>query len=294
MRNYNIPKEKKVRVIIDTDAKNEVDDQFAIVQAVLSQSFDVRGIVAAHFGTEKSLTSMQDSYNEILHVLSIMNLSDKFVVKKGAEYALENESVPNISEGAKLIAAEAMKDEGTLYIAVLGAITNIASAILMNPEIVKKDVKVIWIGGGNYPNGCREYNLHNDIHAANVVFKSGIEVWQIPRNVYRMMPVSFAELNAKVYPCGKIGKYLTDNVIDFNNAWLSRPNEYRVLGDSPAVGVMLYEDCGEWEIMKKPTFNEDMTYNFDNDYGTLRVYKNINSRFILEDLYAKLKDFTEV
>jgi purine nucleosidase len=50
MREWKIPECKKKRVIIDTDAKNEVDDQFAIAQAVLSQSLDIRGIVAAHFG----------------------------------------------------------------------------------------------------------------------------------------------------------------------------------------------------------------------------------------------------
>ena len=65
MMNFGIPYEKKIRVILNTDAKNEVDDQFAIVQAVLSESFDMRGIIAAHFGEEKSKQSMQDSYDEI-------------------------------------------------------------------------------------------------------------------------------------------------------------------------------------------------------------------------------------
>lgn len=293
MKNYNIPEQKKKRVIIDTDAKNEVDDQFAIVQAVLSQSFDIRGIIAAHFGEERSSTSMLDSYHEILKVLSLMNLSEQFVVKKGAERALTNETVPMISEGAQLIIDEAMatRDETPLYIACLGAITNMASAILMEPQILCKNIKVIWIGGGNYPTGRWEYNLKNDVHAANVVFKSGIEIWQIPRNVYRMMPVSFAELYDRVYPCGAIGKYLTTNVVNFNNADIKRPSEYRVLGDSPSVGVMLYEDCGMWNNIKKPCFNADMTHNYDHDYGNIRVYESIDSRFILEDLYAKLKDF---
>lgn len=294
MRNYKIPQEKKIRVIIDTDAKNEVDDQFAIVQAVLSQSFDLRGIVAAHFGEEKSATSMMDSYDEINKVLSLMKLTGKFVVKKGAGKALLNEINPQVSDGAKLIVEEAMKDDGPLYIAFMGAITDMASAILMEPEILKKDIKVVWIGGGNYPLGRWEYNLKNDVIAANVVFKSGIEVWQIPRNVYRMMPVSFAELYDRVYPCGEIGKYLTENVVEFNNMDIKRPREYRVLGDSPSVGVMLYEDCGTWKDIKRPFFNPDMTYNYSQDIGEIRVYESIDSRFILEDLYAKLKDFSEV
>lgn len=40
MVNFNIPDEKKVRVILDTDVKNEVDDQYAIVHGILSESID--------------------------------------------------------------------------------------------------------------------------------------------------------------------------------------------------------------------------------------------------------------
>lgn len=293
MRIFNIPNEKKVRVIINTDAKNEVDDQFAIVQALLTESFDLRGLIAAHFGTGKSATSMQDSYDEIMYLLKLMDLEKDVVVKEGSPLALESETDGKFSEGAQLIIEEAEKEEGTLYVAFLGPLTDMASAILAKPEIVEKDIKVIWIGGGNYPVGGWEYNLKNDIHAANVVFKSGIEVWQVPRNVYRMMPVTFAELYNRVYPCGELGKYLTENVIAFNNAGDKRPVEYRVLGDSPAIGVILYEDCGVWKQVKRPVFSGDATYNYDGDYGNLRVYENIDARFILEDLYAKLKMWNE-
>ena len=52
------PPEAKQLVIVNSDAKNEADDQFAIVHAVLTPSFDLRGIIPAHFGTRKSATSM--------------------------------------------------------------------------------------------------------------------------------------------------------------------------------------------------------------------------------------------
>lgn len=107
-----------------------------------------------------------------------------------------------------------------------------------------------------------------------------------------MMPVSFAELYQHVYPCGQIGEYLTKNVVEFNNADASCLTEYRILGDSPSVGVMLYEDCERWKNQKRPYFNPDMTYNYSGDYGDIRVYQDIDSRFMLEDLYAKLKDYS--
>ena len=103
-----------------------------------------------------------------------------------------------------------------------------------------------------------------------------------------MMPVSFAELYTRVRPYGEIGKYLCDNVISFNNEWTSRPTEYRILGDSPAIGLMMYSDCGEWEWKPAPEIDENMNYKHTGTHRPIKVYKNIDSRFILEDLYAKL------
>lgn len=291
MIDFKIPEKKKIRVILDTDAKNEVDDQFAIVQALLTQSFDLRGIISAHFGEEKSSDSEFESYDEIMHILKLMGMENNTKVLRGGKHKI-TDGKPVVSEGAEFIAEEAMKDEGELYLVCLGAITDAASALMIRPEIAQR-LTIIWIGGRDYPCGGWEYNLKNDIFAGAYVFSSQVKLWQIPRNVYRMMPVSFAELYERVYSCGEIGKYLCSNVINFNNADDKRPTEYRILGDSPAVGVLLYEDCGEWEEIEAPQITEDMGYCFNSTGRNIRVYKNINSRFILEDLYAKLKIFAQ-
>ena len=75
MYDFNIPESKKVRVILDTDLKNEVDDQFAMVHAILTQSFDLKGIIPAHFGEGKSATSQQDSYKEGALILEKMGMA---------------------------------------------------------------------------------------------------------------------------------------------------------------------------------------------------------------------------
>lgn len=290
MVSFQIPNEKKVRVILNTDAKNEVDDQFAIVQAVLTESFDLRGIIAAHFGTSKSPQSMQDSYDEINKVLGLMGKQDMVTVLHGAEREMESEQSPIMSEGARFIVEEAMReDDRPLYVAFLGPLTDMAAALLMEPAIAEKNLTVIWIGGRDWPAGGWEYNLKNDVCAANVVFKSQVQLWQVPRNVYRMMPVTFAELWDRVRPYGAIGKYLAENVVEFNNEWNSRPAEFRILGDSPAVGLIMFPDCGEWEWRPAPEFDEQMNYVHSGKYRPIKVYKNVDARFILEDLYAKLK-----
>lgn len=293
MYDFNIPESKKIRVILDTDLKNEVDDQFAMVHALLTHSFEIKGIIPAHFGEGKSPTSQQDSYREGMLILEKMGMTGKIRMENGAERAMADEKTPMDSPGARLIIEETMKnDKRPLYIAALGTLTDIASAILMEPAICKTNSTVVWIGGGEYPAGGWEYNLKNDVNAANVLFKSDLNVWQIPRNVYRMMPVTFAELFDRVRPYGEIGRYLAENVVSFNNASEARPAEYRILGDSPSIGVMMFPDCGKWVSMPAPELDERMQYIHNGSHRQIRVYESIDSRFILEDLYAKIKAFS--
>jgi inosine-uridine nucleoside N-ribohydrolase len=78
-----------------------------------------------------------------------------------------------------------MKDDPRpLYVLFLGPLTDLASAYLQEPRIANR-LTAIWIGGGAYPSGSIEFNLSNDIHAANVVFSSPIPLWQVPRMCMR-------------------------------------------------------------------------------------------------------------
>lgn len=70
---FNVPAPYQVRVIIDTDAKNEADDQFAIVHALLSPKFDNVGFIAAHDGICKATDSMLRSHAEPQHLFKLMD-----------------------------------------------------------------------------------------------------------------------------------------------------------------------------------------------------------------------------
>lgn len=291
MIDFRIAEERKTRVIVNTDAKNEADDQFAIVHALLTPSFELHGIIPAHFGSEKTKESLKASHDETMLLLRLMGLEGAVRVADGAPHAIPDETTPVDSPGARLIIEEALKDDPRpLHIAFFGPLTDMASALLLEPRIAERDLRVIWIGGGPWPAGGREYNLSNDIHAANVVMKSKVEVWQIPSSVYRTMPVSYAELVEKVYPHGEIGKYLVEQLIEYN-ATARTATEYRSLGDSPAVGVMIYPQCGAWEWRPAPEFDALMHYVHTGRNRPIRVYQNIDSRFILEDMFAKLAQF---
>jgi inosine-uridine nucleoside N-ribohydrolase len=147
----DFPAAAKQRVIVNTDAKNEADDQYAIVHAVLTPSFDLHGIIPAHYGTRKTATSMQESHDETVKLLRLMGLEGDVHVADGASGAIADESTPVDSPGAQLIIAEAMQDDPRpLYIAFYGPLTDMASALLLEPRIAERNVRVIWIGGGQW------------------------------------------------------------------------------------------------------------------------------------------------
>jgi inosine-uridine nucleoside N-ribohydrolase len=286
------------RVIIDTDAKNEADDQFAIVHALLSPSLDVRGLVPAHFGNRFTRASMEASREEIGLLLQLLGMTGRVRVEDGAPHAIPDAVTPVDCPGARLILEEAMRDDPTpLFAAFLGPLTDMASALVMEPGIASRDLTVIWIGGDPYDDLGRaygpEFNLSNDVTAANVVFASSVKLWQVPMSTYVMMAMSYAELYEQVRPCGDIGEYLVRQLVEFNRAHHrpGRPLELRSLGDSPAVGLMLNPNAGLWTERAAPGFNYDCSYDFSKTYRPVRVYKTIDSRFVLADMCAKLRAF---
>ena len=293
---FNVPKEKQIRVIINSDAKNEADDQYAIVHALLTPKFQVKCLIGAHFGNRNGNDSMLESYKECQKILALMNLSDSIEVLKGATKAITADGDYEYSEGADIIVKEALSDNPMpLYVIFLGPITDLACAYLQHPEIAGR-LTAIWIGGGKYPEGGWEFNLSNDINAANVIFQSPINLWQVPVNSYSKVRVSLTELEMKVAPCGEIGSYLFRQMIEFNDALGSNldwpAGESWCLGDSPAVGLMIDPMEVYSETREAPTIDEEMKYHCSGSGRKIRVYQDINDRFILEDFFCKLAKFT--
>lgn len=289
---YKVVDSKKIRVIIDTDAACEADDQFAVVHALLTQRFDVRGIIATQFCGKSENDSVDRSYAEILRILDLMEIDDVKVFR-GLPCALANETDFAENEASDFIIEEALRsDEHRLFVFCQGAATNLANALIKNPEIAEH-ITCIWIGGASYPKGGWEFNLMNDYHAANVLFCSGIELWQVPMNCYAKIRVSYAELQTKVYPCGKIGKYLFEQMQTYaaseNAGWTM--GESWSLGDSPAVGLALDFCIGDYDEITPPTADENGYYVNSDTSHTIRVYRYVDPRFILEDMFAKLKIF---
>ncbi|MDC7124982.1 MAG: nucleoside hydrolase [Spirochaetales bacterium] len=286
---YQVPENKRLRIIIDTDAACEADDPYAISHALMCKKFEVKAIFAEHFVEDGS---MEKSYEEICAILEAMEI--KVPVFRGELGKISSLANSQVSEASDYLIKEAMiEDEKPLYVLCIGAITNIATAIRKEPEIVKK-MTVIWIGGqkpGLLETDNREYNSGNDIDAINEVISSNVEFWQIPNNVYGSMHIGIAEIERRIRPCGKIGKHLYDLLNEYNQSekacWTA--GESWSLGDSPAIGVALEPNCGEYTYQEAPIFNEDTSYRYESGRPKIRIYNSINSRFIIEDFISKLE-----
>lgn len=287
---YSVPNGAEVRVIVDTDAKNEADDQFAIVHFLLSPSMDVRAVTSAHFeGKARDGESMERSLQEIKKLLVLMGIDDVPALR-GQRSPTDSE----LSNAVRFIITEARRDDPRpLYVAVLGAATNLAAALRAAPDIGEK-ITAVWNGGGPYPKGRPEFNVMQDPEAARTLLSSSAQVWQIPQNVFAAFEVTLAELFSRIRPCGEIGEYLVrqleeDNLREFDPHFLLRAGENWTLGDNATVAALLMSRYrGNWTIRRAPCIREDLTYGEDPEGKPIRVYESLDTRMALEDLCAKL------
>ena len=141
------PPQGRVRMVLDTDTYNEIDDQFAVVHAILSpDKLNLEAIYAAPFHNNRSTgpeDGMEKSYDEILRLLDFLQVKSENFVYKGSNAFLSDGETPVHSEAASDMVERAMDgSDEPLYVVAVGAITNVASAILLEPEIIKNIVVV--------------------------------------------------------------------------------------------------------------------------------------------------------
>lgn len=209
------PPEGTVEIILDTDTKNEIDDQFAVVYALLSPKTVCRTIYAAPFQNRSypsAALGMEASYQEIRSVLELMGSHGKVdTVLRGATEFLSETRKPVENPAALDLIARCTGSTQRVVVVAIGALTNIATALLLKPEIAQNMV-LLWLGGEpEYWPTAREYNLSGDLLASQVVFDSGVPLVHFPcKNVAEQIRSVPSEINQYVRPCGGIGEYLAD------------------------------------------------------------------------------------
>lgn len=296
IKNLSVP-EGCIDVVLDTDAYNEIDDQFAIAYLLKSKAkLNTKAIYAAPFFNSNAKSpkdGMEKSYNEILKLLSLMN--EKCDVFKGSEIYLTNETTPVISPAAKDLAKRAnnYSPQNPLYVVAIGAITNIASAILLNPSIVENCV-VVWLGGHalHYHN-TYEFNMYQDVAAARVVMQSGVPFVQLPcMGVVNNFTLSKPEIEFWLKGKNPLADYLAENVIQTADSYAKGSTWTRVIWDVTAVAWLLNDNDRfmESRIIPTPIPTYDNLYATNDNGHLMRYVYNIHRDALMNDLIKKLTD----
>tara|TARA_Y100001970_G_scaffold93702_1_gene118122 strand:+ start:4388 stop:5299 length:912 start_codon:yes stop_codon:yes gene_type:complete len=290
------PRAGKLRVVMDTDAYNEIDDQFAIAQMMLSpERLSVEAIYAAPFHNYRSKNpgdGMEQSYEEILRLLDRLKIDAEGLVYRGVDQYVgpkkKYKDAPAVDN--LILRARAGSPKNPLYVIAIAAISNVISAILKAPDIIDRIV-VVWLGGHsiNWPH-TREFNLKQDIGGAQALLDSGAPVVLVPcMGVTSHLHSSVPEIERYVEPQGEIGAFLAKRFKKYSDNHKGWSKE---IWDMGAVAWVLSEKWAPSCIISSPILTEQSTWSFDHSRHPVRYIYQIDRDAIMKDFFEKLESFT--
>ena len=281
----------RVSVVLDTDTYNEIDDQYAVVYSLFSkEKLDIEAIYAAPFHNSRSegpADGMEKSYEEILRLLEKMDIAPEGLVFRGSECYLPESGEPVGSPAAEDLVDRAKKErDGPLYVAAIGAITNIASAILMDPSIISRIV-VLWLGGHPYNhNTAEEFNLKQDIAASRLIFDCGVPLVHFPcRSVAEMLRTTRAEMEAHVKGLGAVGDYIYNIFCDYVP---DEPGVSKVIWDLAPVAWLVDPAVAQTSLVTSPVLNDGLTWSANDQRHFVRVATRIERDRVFGDFFRKI------
>ncbi|SPT69820.1 Pyrimidine-specific ribonucleoside hydrolase rihB [Anaerobiospirillum thomasii] len=188
------------KIIIDTDIG--IDDAFAIYFA--SKLFDVIGITTVNGNVTANMATKNAKLFNAKNHLSIP-------VYKGAQRALAIDNTPpifevhgadgmgqvydnpfddNAPDAISFILDTVKKHKGEITLVAIGPLTNIAMALMLEPDLADYVKELVIMGGAFGTNGhtgnmsqFAEFNIYKDPHAADMVFRSNLNITVIPLDV---------------------------------------------------------------------------------------------------------------
>lgn len=203
------------KIIIDTDPGQ--DDAAAIMLAFASpEEIDILGLCAVAGNVPLKLTS-----RNIRIICELCGRTD-IPVYEGAEKPLVRKPItaehvhgstgldgPVLDEptmeaqkqhAVDFIIETVMREPaGTVTLCTLGALTNVALALLKAPEIADRVKELVMMGGGFFEGGnitpAAEFNIYVDPQAADIVFRSGMPVVMMPLDVTHQLLTTKARVS---------------------------------------------------------------------------------------------------
>lgn len=272
----------------------------------------VEAIHAAPFVKPPYLTpaaGMEASYREILALFRHLPQPPAIPVFHGSRACLSDPDTPVSSDAATHLIDLAMQPRpNPLYVVAIGAITNVVSAILLEPQIIEHIV-VVWLGAHptywtwdigaavgslNHAGPMREFNFANDPLGATVLFDSGVPLVWIPcKNVAEHLRTVPAEIDRYVAGCGDIGRYLAA----IFNEWVTRPAASKPLWDMSTIAYLVDPTWVPTIMAPTPRFNRQTLGDprgptpfatMDSTRPVCRIAIDVKRDFIFHDFFTKL------
>ena len=288
-------------MVLDTDTFNEVDDQYALSYLLHApERLNPVAFYAAPFANEKAETpaiGMQKSYDEILHILSLNDRSDlATIVFRGSEAYLPDEATPVLSDAAQdlVVRSRGYSADHPLFVVAIGACTNIASALLLDPTLIERTV-IIWLGGNsNDWHDYREFNLRQDVAAARILMGCGGAVVQIPAyGVASALTTPIQEVTYWLDKKGPLCEYLLNITLRQMAEKLESGVGSRKIWDISTVAYLLDRDgtIAYEKDIPAPVPEYDHSFSPGDAAGPMirQVYYFDRDR-VFRDLYHRLTD----
>lgn len=322
------PRDGRVRVVIDTDAANEIDDPFAIAWALLARErLQVEAVYAAphsfahrrhtlsaaqrrHFAQrgwdpasvalpcfDPPGAGMERSHAAILAVYDQLGLDARGRVLRGSTRYLAALDVPERSEAsAHLIAtALAMPADEPLYVVAIGCATNLANALLIEPAIAERIV-VVWTSGypSHAPHPNHSFNLEQDLLASQWLLDSGVPHVYLPGfHVGAQLRLSLPEMERWVRGRGAIGAHLFE-LYTHNPLWdlqgiTSFEAHSWVIWDLINIAWLIEPEWVPSEIVRTPWLRADKRWRADASRHPMREAHGVQRDAIFGAFFEALR-----
>lgn len=290
------PPDGLASVVIDTDAYNEIDDQYAVTYALSATGIDVEAIYAAPFHNARSSgpgDGMEKSYAEIERVVDRVDRTPTDGVFAGATDYLptRSDSVDNPATSDLVERGRTRDSDDPLYVVAIGAPTNVASALIRAPEIVD-NVVVVWLGGTPHDwHTAEEFNLRQDLHASRILFDSGVPLVQVPcRNVAEHLRISLPELRAALDD-GPLAEYLIGITEDyFEEQGKDERVRSTVQWDVVPIAWLRNPEYVPTDVVHSPELSSELTWNRDPGRHFVRVAREIRRDDIWNDFFDSIQE----
>lgn len=348
MRRLLAPPTGPVRMILDTDTANEIDDQFALAWALLSpDQIKIEGVTTEPFSfqhhragllaayeiinaggpvsaqqvttvgsyqtwIENLLNAGKDpadvkfvspeegeelSYHEILRVYEKLNMDPGGLVFRGAPNYLTSLDEPIHSASVDHIIERALAaSDQPLYVSAIGCITNVASALLIEPEIIKNMV-VVWTSA--FPSRAQRtnaasLNLVQDRLASQLIFECGVPHVYLPGfHVGAQLSISLPEMETFVKGRGAMGDYLhhlfTHNPIYEQRGVNDISWRTWIVWDMINIAWLLNPEWVPSDLLPSPLLDDELFWQHPENRHLMREAYDVNRDAIYHDFYTKLE-----